>query len=118
MPLETGEYKGVNKYTGLPFPIKPGDCLSTHGGAGYCIGDYFDGDKIVCCLCGAVLNPRKEAIGPHVLGSGTRQNKYRCLQCGKEFPKALRIPVWYKGKITAYKCPYCRGKIQKVEDKQ
>jgi len=44
----------------------------------------------------------------------TGQNKYRCLQCGKEFPKAFRIPVWYKGKITTYKCPYCRGKIEKV----
>lgn len=33
-------------------------CLSTHGGAGYAPGAYWDGEVIVCGFCGArVENP-------------------------------------------------------------
>jgi len=33
-------------------------CLSTHGGAGYAPGSYWDGDVIVCGQCGArIENP-------------------------------------------------------------
>ena len=40
------------------FPIKPKGCLSTHGGAGYSIGDYWDKGAIVCGACGTrIENP-------------------------------------------------------------
>jgi len=33
-------------------------CLSTHGGAGYMSGSYWDGDAIVCICCGMrIENP-------------------------------------------------------------
>lgn len=33
-------------------------CLSTHGGAGYALGSYRRGDKIVCGACGIeIKNP-------------------------------------------------------------
>lgn len=51
------------KERGLPI-IKPENCPSTHGAAGYAPGSYVREDgKVVCGLCGAVLEPRKEAIG-------------------------------------------------------
>jgi hypothetical protein len=56
MILETGRCLEGN------FPYKPENCPSTHGGAGYAIGDYIDKDgHVVCCLCGSILNYRKEA---------------------------------------------------------
>jgi len=47
--------------------------------------------------------------------------KYRCLECGKEFPGALRLTYTYRipGKPdlrVVHKCPYCRGKIEKVKE--
>lgn len=41
------------------FPIKKGQaCPSTHGGAGYCGGDYWDNGVIVCSFCGTrIKNP-------------------------------------------------------------
>lgn len=42
------------------WPVEPKNCMSTHGGAGYTLGDYVREDgKIVCCLCGSVLDPRE-----------------------------------------------------------
>ena len=39
-------------------------CISTHGEAGYAPGSYIRKDgKVVCGLCGEVLEPKKEAIG-------------------------------------------------------
>jgi len=33
-------------------------CLSTHGGAGYATGSYWDGDDIICGACGErIKNP-------------------------------------------------------------
>ena len=32
-------------------------CLSTHGGAGYAPWSYWDGDEIVCGMCGAHFPP-------------------------------------------------------------
>jgi hypothetical protein len=33
-------------------------CLSTHGGSGYAVGSYWDGDAIVCGFCGErIINP-------------------------------------------------------------
>lgn len=33
-------------------------CLSTHGGAGYAYGTYWDGGALVCGLCGTrIENP-------------------------------------------------------------
>jgi len=44
--------------------IKPENCPSTHGCAGYAIGSYVRSDgKVVCGICGTVLEPRKEAMG-------------------------------------------------------
>ena len=38
--------------------IKPEDCPSTHGGAGYSFGSYWEGEDIVCGLCGTrIHNP-------------------------------------------------------------
>jgi len=56
--VETGRYADGE------FPIKRGEiCPSTHGAAGYCLGDYWTEDgKIVCCLCGAILNPIRETL--------------------------------------------------------
>jgi len=34
-------------------------CMSTHGGSGYAPGSYWDGEAIVCGICGArIENPR------------------------------------------------------------
>jgi hypothetical protein len=39
--------------------MKTGVCFSTHGGAGYASGSYWDGTAIVCGACGArIENPR------------------------------------------------------------
>jgi len=47
-----------------PQKIKPENCPSTHGAAGYALGSYIRSDgKVVCGLCGTILEPRKEAIG-------------------------------------------------------
>jgi len=38
--------------------IDPKDCLSTHGGSGYAPGSYWDGDDIICGICGhRIENP-------------------------------------------------------------
>ena len=34
------------------FPLKPSQCMSTHGGAGYSIGSFWDNGAIVCGACG------------------------------------------------------------------
>ena len=40
------------------FPIKPSKCLSTHGGAGYVAGSYWENGSIVCGACGTrIKNP-------------------------------------------------------------
>ena len=51
--LETGE-----RIEGR-FPYSPSECPSTHGAAGYSLGDRVKDGKVVCCLCGSVLNPRE-----------------------------------------------------------
>ena len=41
------------------FPIKPKDCRSTHGAAGYLAGSYWENGAIVCIACGTrIENPR------------------------------------------------------------
>ena len=45
------------------FPVKPSKCLSTHGGAGYSIGDFWDNGAIVCGGCGTRI------VNPHPTGS-------------------------------------------------
>jgi len=47
--------------------------------------------------------------------------KYRCLECGKEFPGILRLTYTFRipGKPdlrVVHKCPYCRGRIEKVKE--
>ena len=44
------------------FPVKPRKCLSTHGGAGYSLGDYWDNGAIVCGACGTRIE------SPHPTG--------------------------------------------------
>lgn len=40
------------------------NCPSTHGSAGYALGSYIQKDgKVVCGICRATLEPRKQAIG-------------------------------------------------------
>ncbi len=43
--------------------LAPKKCLSTHGGAGYSYGDYWDGNAIVCGFCGTRIE------NPHPTGS-------------------------------------------------
>ena len=45
--------------SGTFFQLPPGSpCGSTHGEAGYTLGSYWDGDVIVCGVCGARIgNP-------------------------------------------------------------
>lgn len=55
-------YELWNKYgasvTSRSFPYYPATCSSTHGGAGYWPGSYWDGDAIVCGGCGVrIENP-------------------------------------------------------------
>ena len=57
-------YESFSALTGLPFPVKPGDCISTHGGGGYVQGSYVRHDgKVVFGACGAILTPCPGSIG-------------------------------------------------------
>jgi DNA polymerase (family 10) len=56
----------------------------------------------------------------HVAGEAVQlyppeQWDFECLECGIRFPEWLKLPVWYEGRVTTHKCPYCRGKIKKYE---
>lgn len=66
-------------------------CLSTHGGAGYTIGDYWDGDEIVCVLCGQhIKNPRPTSyriIEPGILGYIFRGERKKLIP---DYPVFLR----------------------------
>ena len=50
----------VEMITNQNFPYSPDTCPSTHGCAGYTIGDYITEGHVVCCLCGAIVPYRKE----------------------------------------------------------
>ena len=64
------------KKQGLPI-ISPEECPSTHGAAGYAPGSYVRKDgKVVCGICGAILEPREEAIGDW-MGEGIEEKKDR-----------------------------------------
>lgn len=43
------------------FPVKPSECLSTHGAAGFAAGSYIENGYVVCAACGTKIN-NKQAI--------------------------------------------------------
>jgi len=45
------------------FPVKPEECLSTHGGSGYSSGSYWDNGAIVCGSCGTRIKQPKATSG-------------------------------------------------------
>ena len=48
-------------------------CISTHGGAGYALGSYINKDgKVVCGICGEILEPRKSSIGDWMKYNGKK----------------------------------------------
>lgn len=66
------------------------DCPSTHGGAGYASDSYWDGDAIICGLCG------KRIEDP--LPTGSRFEEAKGI-AGLFFGKGRIIPTWNaKGK--------------------
>jgi hypothetical protein len=47
---------------------------------------------------------------------------FRCLECqdkrgSQRIPERILLPAYYKGKITARHCPYCRGKVKEIKEK-
>ena len=72
--------------------IDPSKCPSFHGGAGYTMGDYWDGDAIVCCLCGTRIedpNPTSRTITHYSLS----ENPVKFL-LGTDKPEDEWIPHW------------------------
>ena len=51
------------------YRIKPKDCISTHGGAGYIAGAFIKDDKVVCPACGTECEINRYALGDHVEGT-------------------------------------------------
>lgn len=51
------------------FPIKPKDCMSTHGAAGYIAGAFIKDGKVICPACGTKCEIRRSALGDHVQGA-------------------------------------------------
>ena len=58
------------------FLLPPSECLSTHGGAGYASGSYFDGDDIICGWCGTrIKNPEPTGGGNGIVRYGELEKK-------------------------------------------
>lgn len=45
-------------------------CLSTHGGSGYAAGSYWDGDVVVCGICGYRIEKPRPTGGRWVPATG------------------------------------------------
>jgi len=46
-------------------------CPSTHGGGGYAVGSYWDGDVIVCGICGYRIENPPPTGGHYVYDNAT-----------------------------------------------
>lgn len=58
-------------------------CPSTHGGSGYASGTYWDGDQLVCGICGEIIESPIPTGTRFVPDKGIRGK----LGLGKSIPK-------------------------------
>uniref|UniRef100_A0A6M3JL44 Uncharacterized protein n=1 Tax=viral metagenome TaxID=1070528 RepID=A0A6M3JL44_9ZZZZ len=75
--------------------ISSQDCMSTHGAVGYANGSYFDGDDIICGVCGTrIRDPRPtgwDAYGNPRFGAVLFQDVYPTPDKQEQSPHSLMV---------------------------